>query len=64
VNISQILKRLILGDNAIGGEAVALRNVIVWLFIALVAIFLTKPAGEPRSLFEEPVPLPAELGLK
>jgi hypothetical protein len=63
VNISQFLKRLIFGDNAIEDGAVTLRNVIAWLFIALVALFLTKPAGEPRSLFAQPLPMPAELGL-
>jgi hypothetical protein len=64
VNISRILKRLVLGDSAHDGAAVALRNVVVWLFIALVALFLTKPAGEPHSFFDKPLPMPAELGLK
>jgi len=43
---------------------VALRNVVVWLFIALVALFLTNPSGEPHSFFDKPLPMPAELGLK
>jgi hypothetical protein len=64
VKIHQFLKRLIAGDNAVDGGAVALRNVIVWLFIAMVALFLTKPDGEPRSFFDHPLPMPAELGLK
>jgi hypothetical protein len=64
VKINQILKRLIAGDNAVDGGAAALRNIIVWLFIALVALFLTKPDPEPRSFFDHPVPMPAELGLK
>jgi hypothetical protein len=64
VKITQILKRLIAGDNAVDGGAATLRNVIVWLFIALVALFLTKPAGEPRSIFDHPLPMPAELELK
>jgi hypothetical protein len=38
-----------------------LRNIIVWLFIALVALFLTHPA-RPASAFDAPVPWPAELG--
>ena len=63
MNISHILKRLVLGDSAPDGAA-ALRNVVVWLFIALVALFLTKPAGEPHSFFDKPLPMPAELGLK
>ena len=40
-----------------------MRQVIVWVFIALVAMFLTNPSGEPHSLFDKPLPLPAELGL-
>jgi hypothetical protein len=39
----------------------SLRNVIVWLFIALVALFLTNPGGEPRSIFDKPVPIPADV---
>jgi hypothetical protein len=46
-----------------GGNAVSLRNVIVWVFIALVAAFLTQPSGNARSRFDAPVPWPAELGL-
>lgn len=41
-----------------------MRQVIVWLFIAVVALFLTNPSGEPHSLFDAPLPLPAELGLE
>ena len=32
-------------------------------FIALVALLLTQPSGEPASLFDRPVPLPAGPGL-
>jgi len=46
-----------------GSNAASLRNIVVWLFIALVAAFLTHPAGEPRSALDSPVPWPAELGL-
>jgi hypothetical protein len=46
-----------------GGNAVSLRNVIVWVFIALVAAFLTQPSGNARSRFDAPVPWPTELGL-
>jgi len=46
-----------------GGNAVSLRNIVVWLFIALVATFLTQPSGDARSRFDAPVPWPAELGL-
>jgi hypothetical protein len=64
VKISRVLKRLINGDNAVDGGAAGLRNVIVWLFIALVAAFLTQPAGEPHSFFDNPLPMPTEMGLQ
>jgi hypothetical protein len=38
-----------------------LRSVTAWLFIALVALFLTHPSAEPPSAFDGPLPLPAEL---
>jgi hypothetical protein len=62
-NLSKYLKRLISGDEVMGGNAASLRNIIVWAFIALVAAFLTHPSGEPRSALDSPVPWPAELGL-
>ena len=61
VNISRFLKRLIAGDSAVGGGAASLRNIIVWVFIALVAMFLTNPSGGPFSASDTPVPWPAEL---
>ena len=60
--LSRYLKRLISGDEVTGGNAASLRNIVVWVFIALVAAFLTHPAG-PRSALDTPVPWPAELGL-
>lgn len=62
MKVSDVFKRLITGDNPDGGAA-ALRNVIVWLFIALVALFLTIPS-EPPSFFDKPIPMPTELGVK
>jgi hypothetical protein len=62
VNVSKFLKRLIAGDHVVDSPAPSLRNVIVWLFIALVALFLTHPSS-PASAFDAPVPWPAELGL-
>ena len=62
VNVSRFFKRLIAGDHVVGSSAASLRNVIVWLFIALVALFLTHPSS-PASAFDAPVPWPAELGL-
>lgn len=60
---SNFLKRLVIGDNPEGGVATALRNVVVWLFIALVALFLTIPS-DPPSIFDKPLPMPTELGVK
>jgi hypothetical protein len=62
VNVSRFLKRLIAGDHVVGTAAPSLRSVIVWLFIALVALFLTHPSS-PGSVFDAPVPWPAELGI-
>lgn len=64
VKITNFLKRLVYGDNAMDGSAATLRNIVVWAFIALVALFLTQPSGEPMSLFDKPIPLPPELGLE
>ena len=57
--LSKYLKRLISGDDVMGGNPASLRNIVVWVFIALVAAFLTHPTGDPRS--DTPVPWPAEL---
>jgi hypothetical protein len=38
-----------------------LRNSLAWLFIALVALFLTHPTAEQQSVFDGPLPLPADL---
>jgi hypothetical protein len=62
VNVSRFLKRLVAGDHVVDSSAASLRNVIVWLFIALVALFLTHPSS-PVSAFDAPVPWPAELGI-
>ena len=59
--LSRYLKRLIAGDEVMGSNAASLRNIIVWAFIALVAMFLTHPTGDPRN--DTPVPWPKELGL-
>ena len=62
MNVTRFLKRLVAGDNVVDRSAASLRNVVVWLFIALVAMFLTQPSN-PASAFDAPVPWPAELGL-
>lgn len=61
VNISRFFKRLLAGDSAVGSSAASLRNIVVWVFIALVAMFLTNPSGGPFSASDTPVPWPAEL---
>lgn len=64
MKISNFFKRLVYGDNAMSDRAGILRTAVVWAFIALVALFLTQPSGEPASIFDKPIPLPAELGLE
>jgi hypothetical protein len=61
--ISRFFKRLLAGDDASAGSPASLRNVIVWLFIAMVAMFLTHPARGPSGMSDTPVPWPAALDL-
>ena len=56
MSIARLIKLLI-------GGAAPLRNFIAWIFIALVALFLTHPSGGPFSATGMQVPWPAELGL-
>lgn len=64
MKLRRILRRLIGGDQlhdrAIDRAGASVRNAVAWVFIVLVALFLT----EQHSLFDGPVPLPAELGLE
>lgn len=60
MKLSTLFQRVIDGDLA-PGAATTLRQVIAWAFIALVALFLTHPTAEQQSVFEDPLPLPAEL---
>lgn len=64
MKISRYLRRIIAGDKVVDGRIVTVRSVIVWVFIALVALFLTHPSSEPPSAFSKPIPMPAELGLQ
>jgi len=61
--ISRILKCLLAGDNALKGSGALLGRIVGWLFIALVALFLTQPSGGPFSAPGMQVPWPAALGL-
>lgn len=56
MSIARLIKLLI-------GGALPLRNLIAWIFIALVALFLTHPSDGPFSATGMQVPWPAELGL-
>lgn len=56
MSIARLIKLLI------GGGA-PLHKLIAWVFIALVALFLTQPSDGPFSATGLQVPWPAELGL-
>lgn len=61
--IARILERLLAGDNALKDSASLQGRIVGWLFIALVALFLTQPSGGPFSAPGMQVPWPPELGL-
>ena len=63
MRMSRILKRLLAGDNALRGSGALPGRIVGWLFIVLVALFLTQPSGGPFSAPGMQVPWPAELGL-
>jgi hypothetical protein len=63
MKISGYLKRIIWNDKVVVRGAGTLRAVLCALFIALIALFFTSPVGQ-HSIFDQPVPLPAELGLE
>ena len=63
LSISRFFRRLVSGDHAARVRITSLRSVVAWIFIALVALFLTHPAGGPPGAPELQVPWPAELGL-
>lgn len=62
MKIAAYFKRIISKDKTVVRGAGTLRTVLCGLFIALIALFRTSPVNE-RSLFDKPLPLPAELGL-
>jgi hypothetical protein len=64
MNFANFCRRVVIGDKAVSGGASAQRTGAPWLFIALVALFLTQPDAGPRSYFDRPLPLPAELNLE
>jgi hypothetical protein len=64
MNFASFCRRVIVGDQAVARGSSAQRRGGAWLFIALVALFLTQPDDEPRSRFDRPLPLPAELNVE
>ena len=57
--LSRYLKRLISGDEVTGGNAASLRNIVVWVYIALGGGFLTHPSSA-RCALDTPAARPAE----
>jgi hypothetical protein len=64
MNLANFCRRVIIGDRVLAGGASAHHAGVPWLFIVLVALFLTQPDGEPHSQFDRPLPLPPELNLE
>jgi hypothetical protein len=63
LSIMRFCKRLVGRHHAAAGHAAPLRHAVAWIFIALVALFLTHPADGPADASAFTVPWPAELGL-
>jgi hypothetical protein len=63
MKISGYIRRIMWNDRVVVRGAVTLRAVLCGLFIALIALFFTSPVVE-RSVYDKPLPLPAELGLE
>ena len=61
VRMSRVFQRLLIGDRAVQARVLPSWQVIVWAFIAPVAVFLTQPAADPPSLFTAPLPMPPDL---
>lgn len=63
MRISGYIRRIMWNDKMVVRGAVTLRMVLCGVFIALIALCFTSPVGE-RSVYDKPLPLPAELGLE
>lgn len=63
MKISGYIKRIIWNDKVVVRGAATLKAVLCGLFIALIALFFTSPVKQ-QSVYEKPIPLPAELGLE
>jgi hypothetical protein len=64
MRISGYINRIMWNDKMVVRGAVTWRMVLCGLFIALVALFFTSPVNERSSVYDKPLPLPAELGLE
>lgn len=62
MKVRAYFKRILSRDKIVVGGAVTLRTVLCGLFIALIALFRTSPVGGAKG--DQPVPLPAELGIE
>ena len=62
VGVRSYMRRILSPGKVYVGGAVTLRTVICGAFIALIALFFT--CSEPRSVYDRPLPMPAELGLE
>ena len=61
MKLTGYFQRILSHDKIVVRGAVTLRTVLCGLFIALIALFRTSPVGD--GVGDQPVPLPAELGL-
>ncbi|MDB5907972.1 MAG: hypothetical protein JWP34_2086 [Massilia sp.] len=57
------LERMIWNDKIVVRGAGTLKAFLCALFIAIIALFFTSPVGQ-HSVYEKPLPLPAELELE
>jgi hypothetical protein len=64
MDFTNFCRRVLIGDQVVAPGASAQRRGAAWLFIVLVALFLTQPDAGPHSHFDRPLPLPAELNLE
>lgn len=62
VGVRRYFRRILSPGKVYVGGAAALRTIICGAFIVLIALFCT--SSEPRSAYDKPLPMPAELGLE
>jgi hypothetical protein len=62
VGVQRYFRRILSPRKVYVGGAAALRTIICGAFIVMIALFCT--SSEPRSAYDKPLPMPAELGLE